>query len=1087
MDTAGAGYPRFPSISGDVVAFVCEDDLWRVPAAGGRAERLTASVAQAGHPHLSPDGERLAFVGQDDGPEEVYVMPAGGGPATRLTFDGASCAVVGWHEGAIVYASNAGRPFVKDFRLWRLDPAEGLPRQLPVGQARTISYGPHGGVVLGRHNGGNIALGRHNREPAMAKRYRGGRAGRLWVDVDGTGEFTEMSELDGNLANPCWVGERIFFLSDYQGIGNVYSCLPDGSDLRRHTDHDRFYARNLTTDGRRLVYHCAAELYLLDPAADAPERIPVELPGPRAGRDRRFVDAGEYLSHATPGPDGTELALTVRGKAFTMAHWEGPVRQHGEPDGVRYRLLTRLASNERLIAAAGDDGPDEYLVLLGEGQPRRLDVDAGRVTELAVSPAGDRVALANNRHEILLLDLATERLRRIDHSEAFLEPGDLAWSPDGRWLAYRRPEYPGNVASIMVAEVATGVSRPVTRPVLADSKPAWDPAGDYLYFLGQRHFDPVYDTVQFGAGFPLGTVPCAVPLRPEVPSPFVPRPRPVAPRSDGSAAERAIPAPRVDIDFAGIEQRVVAFPVPQARYRRIAGLPGKVLLASTGVQGSLSNQVGEQGPRADAVLEVFDFDTGKPERLCEGITDVTVDTGGDTMLIRAGKRLRVLPAGTKPPENGDTPGRDTGWIDLGRVKVAVRPGSEWRQMFREAWRLQRDHFWDEGMSGVDWEDIYRRYLPLVDRIATRAELSDLLWEFQGELGTSHAYEMGGDYPDRAHYHQGHLGVDWDYDAATGRFVIDRIVTGDPWDDETAGPLTRPGTGLRPGDAVLAVAGRPIGDVGHLRLPGEPLVNRAGSEVELTVNRNGEQPWTVTVAASKDDRQARYRDWVDGNRAVVHERTGGRVGYLHIPDMGPHGFAEFHRGFLAECDREALVVDVRFNGGGNVSPLLLEKLGRRRAGHVISRWSAPIGVPRESPRGPLVALTNENAGSDGDIFSYRFQQLGLGPLLGKRTWGGVVGIRAPRQALADGTVTTQPEFYMTYADVGWDLENRGAVPDIEVDIAPQDDAAELDPQLDRAIEVALERLESYEPPVNLPKDPPRLGLPSLPPRPQAGGQ
>ncbi|MBA0126917.1 PDZ domain-containing protein [Haloechinothrix sp. YIM 98757] len=1080
MSAAGTGYLRFPSISGESVVFVCEDDLWRAPATGGRAERLTAGVAEAGHPHLSPDGTQLAFVGQEDGPEEVYVMPAAGGPARRLTYDGAGCAVVGWHGGAIQYASNAGRPFLKDFRLWSIDPAEGLPRPVAVGSARTISYGPAGGVVIGRHNGGNIALGRHNREPAMAKRYRGGTAGTLWVDASGSGEFVELSGLTGNLANPCWVGERIYFLSDYQGIGNVYSCLPDGSDVRRHTDHEEFYARNLAGDGTRLVYHCAGDVYLLDPAEDAPRGLDIELPGPATARNRKFVAAGEYLGDAALGPDGTDLTLTSRGKAFSMAHWEGPVRAHGEPDGVRYRLLTWLNDHERLVAAAADEGPDEYLVVLTAGEHRRVDLDVGRVVELAVNPCGDRgdlVAVANHRREILLVDLAEGSSLRVDHTDAPARPGDLAWSPDGRWLAYALPEHP-NSSAIKVFDVDSSQSRRVTEPVLADTKPSWDPRGRYLYFLGQRHLDPVYDTVQFDLGFPLGCLPYAVTLRAGEPSPFVPLPRPVSgDTGDGAARE----AGSVEIDFAGIEQRVVAFPVPLARYRRVAGLPGSVLLSSLPVRGSLDRNIVDVTAAPEAVLESFEPATGRTERLCEDISDFSVDAAGATMLLRAGRRLRVLPAGAKPADGGDAPGRETGWLDLDRLAVAVRPAAEWRQMFREAWRLQRDHYWDPEMAGVDWERVYRRYLPLVDRVRTRGELSDLLWEFHAELGTSHAYEMGGDYPDRPRYQQGHLGVDWSYDEAAGRFVIDRIVSGDPGDSTSTSPLTRPGVDARPRDAVVAINGTPIGRPGHLRLPGEALVNQASREIEVTLARQGVEPWTVTVRASTDERPARYRDWVDSNRALVRERTGGRVGYLHIPNMGPQGFAEFHRGFLAEYDRDALVVDVRFNGGGHVSPLLLEKLARRRTGHVISRWAAPQGIPRESPRGPLVALTNENAGSDGDIFSHRFKLLGLGPLIGKRTWGGVVGI-APSHALADSTVTTQPEFYMTYDDIGYDLENRGAEPDIEVGIAPEDYVAGRDPQLERAIAVALERLEDHEPHAPTREERPRLAAPSLPPRP-----
>jgi len=397
-------------------------------------------------------------------------------------------------------------------------------------------------------------------------------------------------------------------------------------------------------------------------------------------------------------------------------------------------------------------------------------------------------------------------------------------------------------------------------------------------------------------------------------------------------------------------------------------------------------------------------------------------------------------------------------------------------MFREAWRLQREHFWVEDMSGLNWDAIYDRYLPLVDRVTTRSELSDLLWELQGELGTSHAYEFGGEYRAGPRYRQGFLGADFERDA-DGAYRIAALAGGDPWDQEATSALTRPGVDVRPGDALLAVNGQPVGgDV----TPGERLVNLAEQEVLLTVRRGDEAPRTVAVRALADERTARYRDWVDAKRRAVHEATGGRVGYVHIPDMGPRGYAEFHRGYLREYDHEALIVDVRFNGGGHVSGLLLQKLARRRMGYDFPRWEAPEPYPAESPRGPLVCLTNEQAGSDGDIFSHTFKLLKLGPLLGKRTWGGVIGING-RHSLADGTVTTQPEYSFFFDDVGWRVENYGTDPDIEVENAPQDYARGADPQLERSIAVALQLLVERPAHAPRPTERPRFAPPKLAPR------
>jgi tricorn protease len=417
-------------------------------------------------------------------------------------------------------------------------------------------------------------------------------------------------------------------------------------------------------------------------------------------------------------------------------------------------------------------------------------------------------------------------------------------------------------------------------------------------------------------------------------------------------------------------------------------------------------------------------------------------------------------------------------------------------MFREAWRLQRDQFWTSDMSGIDWQAAHDRYLPLVARVASRAEFSDLLWEMQGELGTSHCYELGGDYRPEPGWFQGHLGADLALDPQSGRWRVRRIPQGDSWDDEVFSPLAAPGLNIQTGDEILAVGGE---EVGRGTLLYERLVNMAHRSVDLTIRnaagnggRNGDTPHTrasgktrkagavrtVTVKTLVTEFGLRYRDWIGRNRERVHEATGGRVGYIHVPDMSPHGYSEFHRSYLSEVDRDGLVIDVRWNGGGHVSQLLLEKLLRRRVGYDVNRWGLPEPYPTDSPSGPMVAITNEYAGSDGDIFSHCFKLFGLGPLIGKRTWGGVVGIW-PRHALVDGTVTTQPEFAFWFEDVGLGVENYGTDPDIEVEIKPQDHAAGRDPQLERALKEIQKQLVKRPPQRPDFKGRPRLGAAGLP--------
>lgn len=1099
MTTAQTGYYRFPTIYRDQVVFVCEDDLWSVSVNGGPATRLTANLGAVSHPALSPDGTQLAFIGREEGDAEVYVMPAAGGVAQRLTFLGASTTIAGWSPdgNAVIFASNASQPFPRLTQLYRISTEGGLPECLPYGMANAIAFGPEGQCVLGR----NIA------EPAYWKRYRGGRVGVLWVNATGNGQFTQLLGFSGNKASPLWIGDRLYFISDHEGIGNLYCCTPTGEDIQKMTDHREFYVRNAATDGQRIVYQVGASLFSLDVASGQSQEIPVQFRSPQVQRQRKFIETGKYLEDYALHPKGHSTLITSRGRSVYFGNWEGAVVPIDSANGGRYRLTRWLPDGSRLVTVCDGSrtGPNghhsgrETLEIHGlevETPPVVLtDLDIGRVVNFKVSPVADQGVLTNHRHELIWIDFHSQTMRVLDRSPYHRIQG-FNWSPDGQWIAYGFSETQAT-ASIKLCQVSDGQTHRLTAPRFWDFNPSFDPDGKFIYFLSVREFNPVYDTVYFDLNFPRATRPFLVSLQAETPSPFIPVPKPlngegkpedkaktpadaVMESSDSESETSLSPSP-LRIDFEGIERRVVGFPVPEGRYHQIWGLKNQVLFSSSPIKGSLNRNWSSPKPAAEAKIELYNFATQSRDLVAKEVTSFKVGHDGKTLIYRSGDRLRVCPV--KPASKNGSPqgnaqpdakaaNRKTGWLDLERVRIAIMPHQEWQQMFREVWRLQQEQFWTADLSGVDWAKMYDRYRPLLDRVATRSEFSDLIWEMQGELGTSHAYEIGGDYRQQPEYRLGFLGADYAYDAAVDAYRITHIVKGDTWTKQAA-PLEQIGLNVKVGDCLIAISGQRLNQ--HLA-PAELLVHQADCPIQITVtDRTGASHRTLTVQTLKDERLLRYREWVERNHQAVTAATDGRVGYVHIPDMGPAGYAEFHRYYLAEVNKLGLVVDVRFNRGGHVSQLILEKLARQRIGYDVPRWEQPDPYPAHAPAGPIVAVTNEHAGSDGDIFSHCFKLMNIGTLIGTRTWGGVIGI-SPRHQLVDRSIVTQPEYSFWFKDVGWQVENYGTDPDIEVHIPPQDWAAGNDPQLDRAIQLVLEELAKT--PVQLPDfgDRPRLHWP-----------
>ncbi|MGH3881336.1 MAG: S41 family peptidase, partial [Actinophytocola sp.] len=806
-------YLRHPHLHGDLVTFVAEDDVWIAPLDGGRAWRVSADQSAASSPRFSPDGSLIAWTSWRDVEPEVHLAPADGGPSRRLTYWGdVKTEVLGWSGDAVLASSTVGQHSTRQSWAYEV-PTDGSG-------SRRLPYGPVGGLALGP-NGAVLLSAAFSREPAWWKRYRGGTAGKLWLDANGDGEFVRFqADLDGNLSSPMWVGDRLAFLSDHEGVADLYSCLPDGGDLRRHRVDaaGEFYARGAATDGERVVFHRAGRLWLVEGLGShtnaEPRELDIRLGGPRPARAPYPVRAGDELSDVGPDHTGRGSAVEVRGTVHWLTHRDGPVRALAAEPGVRARLPRTFG--EQVVWVTDADGEDALEIAPVDGHaagstPRRIGSGRlGRVLELAAAPDGRRIAVATHDGRVLLVDADTGELREVARSEDG-DPTDLAFSPDSGWLAWSHPG-PIPLRHIRMASTIDLTVVDVTPIRFVDHDPVFTVDGKHLAFLSQRSFDPVYDVHVFDLSFPNGSRPHLVPLAATTPSPFSPqlRGRPVedddGKDKDGGDGDEG--PPRTAVDLEGLADRVVPVPVPAARYSSLRAVKGGLAW----LRVPLSGVLGEDGDLVDddddhrPALERYDFAKRKLESLTEGVDDVWATGDGERLIVRDGRSLRVQAADRK--SDGDSDSTDDVKVDLSRVRVQVDPGAEWRQSFDEAWRLMRDHFWRTDMGGVDWAEVRERYRPLVDAVGSHDELVDLLWELQGELGTSHAYVTppGGDVESARRI--GLLGADVAR-GEDGVWRVARILPAESSDPRARSPLRAPGVAVRVGDAILAVDGRPV--------------------------------------------------------------------------------------------------------------------------------------------------------------------------------------------------------------------------------------------------------------------------------------
>ncbi|WP_369389780.1 S41 family peptidase [Streptomyces sp. CG1] len=1156
-------YLRLPHLSGDLLCFVAEDDLWLAPLdTPGRAWRLTADRTKTGHPRFSPDGRQIAYTTWRSLVPEIHLVGVDGGPARQLTYWGSSdTQVCGWDpDEHILAVASHNQPF--SYFTWAYKvPTDGDPGgRLPWGPVADIQVAD----VAGEHKT-LLLTGTPPHEPASWKRYRGGAMGRLWLHGRQL-----VPDIGGHLACPMFVAGRIAFLSDHEGVGNLYSCAHDGTDLRRHTDHDAFYARHASSDGTRVVYQCAGDLWLVDDfAPDAvPRKLDVRLGGPATGRRPYQVPAAQNVDGISVDETGRASAVVVRGSLYWLTHREGPARTISDTPGVRVRLPEMLGTTGQVAYVTDAEGEDAVEIAqlpraTGDRAPRRLaSGELGRVLELASDPEGERLAVASHDGRLLLIDVSeaeggevqgsdaeaaasgagevagaaadaagtagtgeegTRAAAGTDEQNTGAEPGtneqntepepgtdkqnsgpgpaeaaggrvtelirsvngpvrDLSFSPDGAWLTWSHPGIGRSLRQIKLARIKDRLIVDVTNGRFEDENPVFTRDGRYLAFLSWRGFDPVYDVHTGDLSFPLGCRPYLVPLNSVTPSPFAlnPEGRPAAGGLDPVEDEETGEAGTVTVEVEGLANRVTPFPVIASKYSALCPVAGGGLVwLRWPISGALGETfVNPADISGRPTLEYFNITKAKKAELVDHMDWFAISGDGTRLVVVDEGDLRAVPS----TESGDAD--TTVWIDLRRILHEVDPPAEWRQAFDEAGRIIRGYFWDPGMCSIDWDAVLAQYRPLVERVASPDDFADLLREVLGELGTSHAYVTAArrnEGPPHYQRWQGLLGAN--LVRRDGHWLVKRILPGDSSDSKARSPLA--GTGIREGAVLTHVDGRPVDPVTG---PFPLLAGSGGTTVELTFNPAGLSTEgesgparRVAVVPLVDERPLRYQDWVAKRREVVRELSGGKCGYLHIPDMGGSGWAQFNRDLRMEVSRPALIVDVRGNAGGHISELVIEKLTRTILGWDLTRDAQPVSYTSNAPRGPIVALADEATSSDGDMITAAFKLLKLGPVVGQRTWGGVVGMTG-RHRLGDGTVITVPMNAAWFDAYGWSVENHGVTPDLEIMRTPLDWAEGRHAQMDDAIQLALDLLESN--PAAIPpdySDAPNRSRPKLPPR------
>jgi tricorn protease len=1059
---------RFPAVFGDQVVFSYAGDLYTVPTAGGIARKLTTYEGYEAFARFSPDGKSLAFTAEYDGNREVYLMPAEGGVPRRLTYTasiarddiadrmGPNNIVMGWtRDGKSIVFRSRMKEWDDFIGALYLVPAAGGPSvELPL---------PRGGFCSFSPDGKKLAYNRIFREFRTWKRYRGGMADDIWVYDFETKKTENITNNPAQDIIPMWSGNTIYFLSDRDELKrmNLYAYDLSTKQTTKLTDFKEFDIKFPSLGPQAIVFENGGFIYRFDLAAGRADKVPVIIADDMVSGRTRLAKVGDRVTDFGISPDGKRALFGARGEVFTVPAKYGNTRNLTNSAGVHERD-SRWSPDGKWIAYISDKtGLDEVWVEPQDGQGPARQVTSHADTykyQILWSPDSRKIMWSDKLLRLSYIDIEAKEPVVVAKAEIG-EIRDYAWSPDSRWIAYGRPEVQG-MAKVYLYSLGMKTTNEVTDGWYASTDPSFSADGKYLFFVSNRDFSPIYSRVEWDYAYGAMSRVYLVTLTADTKSPFEPKSDEVEIKKEpekpqaaaaASAKNEAAKAPAakaaepgkevtVKIDFDGLKSRIVGLPIPVSNYGNITSVGDKVYyLAMGGADRRLS-------------LKMYDL-TEKKETDLGAVTGYEVSADRKKMIVGQDKSYGIIDLPKAPIKIEEK-------LDLSQMTMTLDLKAEWNEIYEECWRQMKYFFYAPNMAGVDWDALRLRYKPLADAVNHRDDLTYIIGELIGELATGHTYVGGGDVPEPPKVKTGLLGARVEREPKSGYYRIVKICRGQNWDRTLRSPLTEIGVNAKEGEFILAVDGAPTNAMADLYAA---LYDKQGKQVTLKLAPGPEEKGSrdVVVIPIETESQLVYFTWVEDNIEKVDKATGGRVGYVHIPDMGTPGLNEFVKYYYPQLRKKALIVDVRGNGGGSVSPMIAERLRREIAFMEMSRNTAPRPDPTGMLVGPKVCLINEFSASDGDIFPYRFRKYNLGKIIGKRTWGGVVGIRGSLP-IVDGGYLMKPEFAPYSAEgKGWIIEGTGVEPDIEVDNDPAREYSGVDDQLNKAIEVILAELKTQE--------------------------